>query len=382
MAEEVGIVMSLYDRISPTLKTISGNTSAFDKSLDELEASLKAYDKAQTELVGRSANLKKAIAETDVKVREAQKSYRKLKDETSKGALDDAIDEQARLRRELSDTETAIKENSAAYQDLYKQARNAASAISKVDNRAGAGGGADGSGASMLAALGKAGLGQMAGDAAQEVANTLIGSAFGDTAGGVLSSGLSGTYNMVRLLAEERRDLTIRVYDSVSGSLGTGMMILQLAEDLRQGMDWQTLTERRVPWLIQNTFPFFSVDTLEYLQKGGRIGKVTAMAGTMLQIKPLITFAADGQLQSIAKVRGRNLVIRKLIELVTQSHNGAARYNLAVANGGAPAEMEILQGKLTTALPNYNHIWSGELDGTLSVYIGDGVLGAAVQRLE
>lgn len=192
MAEEVGIVMTLYDRVSPTLKSIAGNNKAFDKSLDELEASLKAYDKAQNELVGRSANLKKAIAETDVKVREAQKSYRKLKDETSKGALDDAIDEQARLRRELSDTETAIKENSAAYQDLYKQARNAASAISKVDNRAGAGGGADGSGASMLAALGKAGLGQMAGDAAQEVANTLIGSAFGSEAGGVLSSGLSG----------------------------------------------------------------------------------------------------------------------------------------------------------------------------------------------
>lgn len=63
----------------------------------------------------------------------------------------------------------------------------------------------------------------------------------------MLSGGLSGTYNMVRLLAEERRDLTIRVYDSVSGSLGTGMMILQLAEELRQGMDWQTLTERGCP---------------------------------------------------------------------------------------------------------------------------------------
>ena len=198
----------------------------------------------------------------------------------------------------------------------------------------------------------------------------------------MLSGGLSGSYNMVRLLAEERTDLTIRVYDSVSGSLGTGMMVLQLAEDIRLGMDWDTLTERRVPWLIRNTFPFFSVDTLEYLQKGGRIGKVTAMAGTMLQIKPLITFAADGQLQSIAKVRGRNLVIRKLIELVEDRHSGAARYNLAVANGGAPAEMEILKEKLTAALPNYDHIWSGELDGTLSVYIGDGVLGAAVQRLE
>lgn len=73
MAEEVGIVMTLYDRVSPTLKSIAGSNKAFDKSLDELEASLKAYDKAQTELVGRSANLKKAIAETDVKVREAQK---------------------------------------------------------------------------------------------------------------------------------------------------------------------------------------------------------------------------------------------------------------------------------------------------------------------
>ena len=198
----------------------------------------------------------------------------------------------------------------------------------------------------------------------------------------MLSGGLSGTYNMVRPLAGQRTVLTIRGYDSVSGSLGTGMMVLQLAEDIRLGMDWDTLTERRVPWLIRNTFPFFSVDTLEYLQKGGRIGKVTAMAGTMLQIKPLITFAADGQLQSIAKVRGRNLVIRKLIELVEDRHSGAARYNLAVANGGAPAEMEILKEKLTAALPNYDHIWSGELDGTLSVYIGDGVLGAAVQRLE
>ena len=183
-------------------------------------------------------------------------------------------------------------------------------------------------------------------------------------------------------LAEERRDLAVRVYDSVSGSLGTGMMVLQLAEDIRSGMDWQTLTERRAPWLIAHTFPFFSVDTLEYLQKGGRIGKVTAMAGTMLQIKPIITFAADGQLQSIAKVRGRNLVIRKLIELVTKSHSGATRYNLAVANGGAPKEMEVLRSRLMAALPDYDHIWEGEIDGTLSVYIGDGVLGAAVQPLD
>lgn len=51
----------------------------------------------------------------------------------------------------------------------------------------------------------------------------------------MLSGGLSGTYNMTRLLAEERRDLEIKVYDSVSGSLGIGVTMLQLAEDLRAG---------------------------------------------------------------------------------------------------------------------------------------------------
>ena len=198
----------------------------------------------------------------------------------------------------------------------------------------------------------------------------------------MLSGGLSGTYNMVRLLAEERKDLNIRVYDSVSGSLGTGMMVLQLAEDIRLGMDWDTLTERRVPWLIRNTFPFFSVDTLEYLQKGGRIGKVTAMAGTMLQIKPLITFAADGQLQSIAKVRGRKQVMDRLVDVAVKACGSHKKYNLAVANGGAPEEMEELREKLKAALPNYDHIWDGEIDSTLSVYIGDGILGTCVQVLD
>lgn len=199
----------------------------------------------------------------------------------------------------------------------------------------------------------------------------------------MLSGGLSGTYNLVRLMAEEcGDDLPVRVFDSISGSLGQGLTVLQLAEDIRSGMGWEELTERRIPSLIANTFPFFSVDTLEYLMKGGRIGKVTATAGTLLQIKPILTFAGDGQLQSVAKVRGRHQVMDKLAALTEKSCGAHRRYNLAVANGGAAAEMETVRQKLMTALPDYDHIWDGEIDGTLSVYIGDGVLGAAVQVLE
>lgn len=199
----------------------------------------------------------------------------------------------------------------------------------------------------------------------------------------MLSSGLSGTYNLVRLIGEECRGmLPVKVYDSLSGSLGMGMTLLQLAEDIRGGMEWEELTERRVPQLIAGSHPFFSVDTLEYLMKGGRIGKVTATAGTLLQIKPIITFAPDGQLQSVAKVRGRSQVMDKLVAMAVKACGEHKRYNLAVANGGAPAEMETVRQRLMTALPDYDHIWEGEIDGTLSVYIGDGVLGAAVQVLD
>lgn len=59
MAEEVGIVMSLYDQVSPMLKTIAGNTRAFDKSLDDLEQGLKQYDKVQTGLTKDLSALKK-----------------------------------------------------------------------------------------------------------------------------------------------------------------------------------------------------------------------------------------------------------------------------------------------------------------------------------
>ncbi len=201
--------------------------------------------------------------------------------------------------------------------------------------------------------------------------------------GVMLSSGLSGTFNAVRLMAEEFSDrLTARIFDSRSGSLGQSMTLLQLAEDIQNGMEWDELVEHRVPQLIAGSTVFFSVDTLEYLKKGGRIGKVTAAAGTLLKLKPILSFAEDGQLQSAAKVRGSSKVPDKLAELVQAACGGHRRYNLAVAQGGAPEGVKLVREKLMELLPGCEHIWEGKIDGTLSVYIGDGVLGAGVQVLD
>lgn len=201
--------------------------------------------------------------------------------------------------------------------------------------------------------------------------------------GVMLSSGLSGTFNAVRLMAEEFSDrLTARIFDSRSGSLGQSMTLLQLAEDIQNGMEWDELVEHRVPQLIAGSTVFFSVDTLEYLKKGGRIGKVAAAAGTLLKLKPILSFAEDGQLQSAAKVRGSSKVPDKLAELIQVACGGHRRYNLAVAQGGAPEGVELVREKLRELLPGCEHIWEGKIDGTLSVYIGDGVLGAGVQVLD
>ena len=200
----------------------------------------------------------------------------------------------------------------------------------------------------------------------------------------MLSSGLSGTFNVARLIGEEcEGKLEVAVFDSLSASLGQGMMVLQLAEDINAGMSWVELVEHRAPQLVKDTTAHFSVDTLEYLEKGGRIGKVTATAGTLLNIKPILGFSADGQLQSAAKVRGRNQVMDKLVALTVKACGEHKRYNLAVASGGSSSEeLEKLRTKLITALPDYDHIWEGEIDCTLSTYIGDGILGAAVQVLD
>ena len=199
----------------------------------------------------------------------------------------------------------------------------------------------------------------------------------------MLSSGLSGTFNLMRLAAAECGDaFPVRVFDSLSGSWGCGMTVLQLAEDLRGGMSWEEATAVRVPQLMAGSHPFFSVDTLEYLMKGGRIGRITATAGSLLNIKPILSFFEDGQLKAVAKVRGTAQVIDRLVSLTVQACGEHARYNLAMVNGGNPEGMAILKEKLTAALPDYDHIWYGPVDSTLSVYIGDGVLGAAVQILD
>ena len=194
---------------------------------------------------------------------------------------------------------------------------------------------------------------------------------------------LSSANNLMRLAAEDHPELTVRVFDSKSASIGLGTLTVQTARYAAEGMSFEELCAL-LPELITGTNVFFSLDTLEYLQRGGRIGRATALAGSLLQIKPVLTFdRKDGLITTAAKVRGRRGVQTKLIELATAlvaDHPGEA-YNLVVCDGNTPEEGAALEKALRHALPDFQNILHGRIDATLAVHLGPNLLGVGVQFL-
>ena len=172
----------------------------------------------------------------------------------------------------------------------------------------------------------------------------------------------------------------MRAFDSVSGSLGIGLVLIQAARLIEQGCDWDSLLGL-VPGMIAGTKVFFCVDTLEYLQKGGRIGRISAIAGTLLQVKPIITFAESGELVNISKGRGRRAALDKLAALFREALPAGQRVIAAVVDGGAPAEGEALRAQIEPLLPPGTEVLRGQIDCTLGTYVGPHLLGAGFQTV-
>ena len=193
---------------------------------------------------------------------------------------------------------------------------------------------------------------------------------------------MSGGYQIVRMLGEEEEALEVAVFDSMSGSLGEGAMVLTVARWIEEGRTWETMLAC-IPRMMKQVYPYFSVDTLEYLKRGGRIGKITAMAGTALGIKPILAFdPVSGELTSTHKVRGRQAAMKKLVQVVVSKLEPNKRYNIMWAHGGTPEEGAQIAEMLREAAPDFRQEFSGQIDCTLASYVGPRLIGAAVQVLD
>lgn len=196
-----------------------------------------------------------------------------------------------------------------------------------------------------------------------------------------ISSGLSGTFNVVRLIGEQYKGLETFVLDTKNIGIGAGFQAIRAAELLREGADWATLTQQLRDEVVKNKV-FFNVATLEYLQKGGRIGLVASLLGTALKLNPIISCNAEGIYHTVAKARGRKKSLDKTIDLVKQFVGEHKKFNIAVAHGDALADAESMKQRLAEVFPRVSKIYFGQISPALVVHTGPGLLGVGIQLLD
>lgn len=155
-----------------------------------------------------------------------------------------------------------------------------------------------------------------------------------------LSSGMSGTYQAARLahsmLEEELgHEVDITVIDSLCATYGFGLQVVHAARLAKQGLPVAQIEEEVIKLGKQRRL-YFLVDTLEYLQKGGRIGKAAAMLGTLLNIKPILSVDQEGVIYAVDKARGSKRATTRAIELFIKDFGDHRDINIAVCDAVNP----------------------------------------------
>ena len=166
-----------------------------------------------------------------------------------------------------------------------------------------------------------------------------------------LSSGVSGTCWGVSVVAQELRERyphrDIRVLDSRGASLGEGLVVLEAAHLAQQGADMDTITARASE-LCGKMRQLFVVDDLKFLRKGGRLSGAAALAGTLLQIKPILEGDPEGKIVVHSKERGRKKAMEQLIRLYQELVEDKSR-PVGISHAAAPAEALHLATELRQA---------------------------------
>ncbi len=185
------------------------------------------------------------------------------------------------------------------------------------------------------------------------------------------SSEVSGTVRSARLAAADFPDLDIRIFDTRSVSLGLGLMVWEAARLVQAGASAEAVLER-LKHMRDHTQTYFVVDTLEYLAKGGRIGRAQHLLGTLLDIKPILALR-DGVVESYSRARTRSRAIAAIRDLVIQQAQGQPRLQLGVAHAVCEAEGRALYEELAAALNPETSLFA-EIGPSIGVHAGPGTL--------
>ncbi len=188
-----------------------------------------------------------------------------------------------------------------------------------------------------------------------------------------LSSQLSGTYQSAVLASSMVEGIDITVVDTKSASMGIGLVAVAAAEALQNGASKEEAVAAAEK-TAEELGVYFVVDTLEYLQKNGRIGRAQALMGTLLNIKPILTLD-DGVVTPFDKVRGRAKALNKIkttVEQYKEQYQGR-RLRLALTHSNCEAEAR----KLASALQEMGDVEEpivSFIGPTIGVHVGPGTV--------
>ena len=191
-----------------------------------------------------------------------------------------------------------------------------------------------------------------------------------------ISSGLSGTINSIRLACESfEGKLVSFIFDTKLVSMANGLFVIEVAKLIKEGKSFAEICNL-IPKIREKTNIYFTVDTLEYLIKGGRIGRLSGNIGELLNLKPIIVMNDEGKYSSISKVRGTKQAIKKLINIGEKALS-KGKCSITVSCGTMLDEAKMLQEAFSKN-PNANMIYSKTISSIIGIHSGPKAFGFAI----
>lgn len=191
-----------------------------------------------------------------------------------------------------------------------------------------------------------------------------------------MSSGISGSCNSAYMAANELMERyperRVEVIDTRGAALGEGLVALQAAQMRDAGVN-TALAAARLRLVSERMFNVFTVDDLMHLKRGGRLSNVSAMIGTVLQIKPILKGNEEGKIVAFAKVRGRKQSIRTLAQMYDKLVVEPEKQLVGIVEAGCKEEAAQLATMLRENRPP-REILTVEYEPVTGSYVGPGAL--------
>jgi DegV family protein with EDD domain len=195
----------------------------------------------------------------------------------------------------------------------------------------------------------------------------------------VLTRKFSGTFNSAQQAAKMAASLAIEVVDSKSASWGLGLLVLYAQGLVDAGLGWAEVLEK-VRARIETTTVFFSVDTLDALQRGGRIGKAKAFVGRHLGLRPILELPGrSGEIEVRSSVLSHAAALKALTTLALEhARSRGLAYGLCVLHAHVPDQQQALQAALLAEGLLAPKVMTGTIGAVIGAHLGPDGWGVAL----